>query len=710
MANMKIEDLNELYLQGESVDAEVHAEQKSNLLMIAGEQNTRRGAQYWNRIRSYQKLTTDWKIRLVKNHIQRITKQLVSNIVGYAPSVAPFPNNPKELADQKATELYASVWQHMRHKHKLREKTRQWCEDFVGVGEVFAKIFWDPNAGEFMGYEQLMGEDGQPEFEYDEQLQRMTEKPDMGKPVFTGDIKFERILGFNLLRAPEGKTLEECPWVCYRKMVSTKELKRILAGDQQKKDLVEEDQDETYKVFDTITGKYSDSRNQTMVREFYWRPSPVYPKGYYQITTPKGILFEGELPGGFFPIVGKGWDEIPTTPRARSVIKQLRPFQIEINRCASKIAEHQLTLGDDKLLVQSGSKLSQGATLPGIRSINYTGIQPIILEGRSGDQYIQTMQQNISEMYEVANVVDPFSGGADKQPAGDAYTMLFASMRDKRKFSMYSEKFEEFLVDVCELSLKIARFYYDESRLIPMVGKNEMVNIEEFKNTEEMHFQVKLEPQTDDVETKMGRTLTFNHILQYAGNNMEREDLGKLIRQMPHANVDGMFDDLTIDYDNATSDILSLDRGKYRPANPKDNHEYIIKRLTHRMKEASYEFLPQQVHQMYDAKIQEHEQIMQQQVQDAAAASAGFIPSGGYGVKLDFYVDTGDGKTKRATLPYESVQWLMDTLNKQGSTQEMLDKMPQSSVASMGEAMGQAQGGPAQGPVPQGGLPSLPLG
>ena len=709
MPKKKIEDLNQLYLDAKSVDQEIFAEQRTNLLMIAGEQHTRRGAQFHQHIRSYEKLSSEWKIRLTKNHTQRIVKQIVSNIVGYAPSVAPFPNNPKELADQKATELHAAVWQHIRSTHKLREKTRQWCEDFVGVGEVFAKIFWDPNAGKFMGYEQAIDEGGQPVYQYDEETGRQSAEPDMGKPVFSGDIKYERILGFNLLRAPEGKTLEECPWLCYHKMVQTKELKRIVADDPKKQALVEEDSDETYKVFDTITGSYSSTRNQTMVREFYWRPSPVYPMGYYYITTPKGILFEGELPGGFFPIVGKGWDEIPTTPRARSIIKQLRPYQVEINRCASSVAKAQLTLGDDKLLVQSGSKLSQGGTLPGIRAVNYTGIQPIILPGRSGDQYLQTMQQNIAEMYEVANVVDPFSGGGDKQPAGDAYTMLFASMRDKRKFSMYAEKFEEFLVEVCKSTLEIAKFYYDEQMLIPMVGKNEMVNIAEFKNAEDLHFQIRLEPQTDDPETKMGRTLTFNHILQYTGNNLEREDLGKLIRQMPHANVDGMFDDLTIDYDNATSDILSLDRGKYRAANPKDNHEYIIKRLTHRMKEASYEFLPPQIQQLYDQKMQEHEQMLQQQVQDAQAAKAGFIPSGGYGVRLDFYVDSGNGGTKRATLPYESVQWLMDTLEKQGSTQAMLDKLPQSSQASIGEAMGQAQGGGAQGSAPQGGFPP-PLG
>lgn len=710
MKKRTVEDLNYLYQEGEAVDTELFSEQRSNILLHAGEHYTRRGVRFWNRIRSYQKLTGDWKIRLTKNHIQRICKQLSNNILEYAPSVSCYPNNDKELSDKKAADLNNSVWQDIRRRHNFREKTRQWVEDLVILGECYVKIHFDPNKGDFLGYEQVMGDDGSPSFEYDAEGQ-MTPVPNKDKPVFAGDLQFERILGFNMLRAPEGKSFEDCPWVCYRKMVNTKEMKRILAGQKEKQDMINEDNDDTYMVFDTVTGQYTTAKGQSMLREFYFRPSAVYPNGYYYITTKHGILFEGELPYGIFPIVSQRWDEIQTTPRGRSVIKHLRPYQVEINRCASKIAEHQLTLGDDKLLIQSGSKLSQGGTLPGIRALNYTGIQPIILPGRGGEQYINTMESNIREMYEVANVIDPFSGASEKQPKGDAFTMLFSAMRDKRKFSVYAEKVEDFLVQVCETTLKLARNYYEADRIIPMIGKNEAVNMEEFKNVEDLRFQIRLEPQSDDIETKMGRHLVFNHILQYTGNNLEREDLGKLIRHMPYANVEGMFDDLTIDYDNATSDLLALDRGKPRPAAPNDNHEYIIKRLTHRMKEASYDFLSPMVKQLYEQKIQEHQMMLQQQLQDAQAAQAGFIPSGGYGVKLDFYITDEAGKTKRATLPYESVQWLIEKLQQQGSTQEMMENLPLDSQAAIGQAMGGgAQGGAGQGPGLQGPAPVLPIG
>jgi hypothetical protein len=288
--------------------------------------------------------------------------------------------------------------------------------------------------------------------------------------------------------------------------------------------------------------------------------------------------------------------------------------------------------------------------------------------------------------------------------------MLFASMRDKQKFSIYAEKFEEFLMDICEISLEIVKAYYEPGRIIPIIGKSEMVNIEELKNTVDTKYQIRLEPQTDDMETKMGRQLAFNHVLQYTGQNLSREDLGKLIRHMPYANVEGMFDDLTIDYDNATNDILAMDRGRPRPARSVDNHEYMLKRLTHRQKGADYEFLPPEVQMLYQQKVQGHEQFLKQQAQAAEAAAAGFIPTGGYAVKADLYVTDKEGKTKRATVPYESMQWLIDKLGAQGSTQEMLDNLPPSAVSQMvGSGGMQPQGGAPQGPGAQG-MPANPLG
>lgn len=670
-----LSDLQQLYTDAESVDHDLFAEQRSNVLLIIGDHYAKRGSRFWNRIRDTKELSNEQKIRLTKNHIQKIYKNYVNNILMYAPGVKVCPKNENELSDQKVAELHQSVWDDLKSRKNLRDKTRQWAEDFVGVGECFVKVFFDDNAGKLKGMLQATDEMGQPVFD------------EMGNPVagdeavFIGDMVYERVFGANVLRDPGAKSFAEAQYVITRKMVPVKTLQAMVTDDVDKKK-IQTSSDETFKVFDGAKGAYTESKDQTMLCEYYFRPCPQYPEGYYYFATKELILFEGTLPAGKFPVVGVGWDEVQTSPRGRSIIKQLRPYQAEINRCASKIAETQITLGDDKLLIQSGTKLAPGGTLPGIRGIQYTGMTPGVLAGRSGSQYLEFMTSQIKEMYEAANMEFDM---AERSSQTDVYNQLYQQIRHKKRFMIYGQKFESFLSDICLLSLQLAKHHYTEDHLIPIVGKTEMLNIPEFKSTQELGFQIKLEPQTDDVESMMGKQLTLNHILQYVGPQLKPEDIGKIIRAMPFANSEQAFGDLTLDYDNSVADILAMDRGQYRPAMPTDDHKYIMKRLVNRMKQRDFEFLSPEIQEMYQAKYAEHEKIDAEQLEQIRLAQAGFIPTEGYLVTVDFYVSDPNNpeKTKRARVPYESMKWMLDRLEEQGKSQEQLSTMEQGALASL---------------------------
>lgn len=684
----ELADLQRLYTEAESVDHDLFAEQRSNVLLIVGDHYARRGSRFWNRIRDTKELSNEQKLRLTKNHIQKIYKIYVNNILMYAPGVKVVPKNEKELSDQKIAELHQSVWEDLKARKDLKDKIRQWAEDFVGIGECFVKVFFDDSAGKLKGMLQATDELGQPLFD------------EMGQPVpseeavFVGDIVYERIFGANLLRDPGAKSMAEAQWVIHRKMVPVAKLKAMFPGDEEKQRKILESSDDTFKVFDGGKGAYTESKDQTLLMEHYFRPCPQYPRGYYYISTKEVILFEGELPAGEFPIVGVGWDEVPTSPRGRSIIKQLRPYQAEVNRCASKIAETQVTLGDDKLLIQSGTKLAPGGTLPGIRGIQFTGMTPTVMAGRSGNQYLEFMNSQIKEMYEAANLDYEVQ---EKQAQVDVYTQLYQQIRHKKRFMIYGQKFENFLTQVCLLSLKLAKHHYTEDHMVFIVGKAEQVNIPEFKKTEDLGFQIKLEPMTDDVESMMGKQLTLNHILQYVGPQLKPDDIGKIMRAMPFANAEEAFSDLTIDYDNSVSDILAMDRGEYRPAMPTDNHKYIMQRLVHRMKQRDFDYLPPQIKEAYQAKYQEHEQFEAQQLEQIRLAQAGFIPTEGYLVTVDFYVSdpSNPEKTKRARIPYESVKWLLERLDEQGKTQEELNTMEQGSLASLSNRLSSMSQQPA---------------
>lgn len=690
-----IADLQRMYREGDSADQVVFAEMRSNLLLVAGEHYQKREANFFKRIRDAKELSHEQRLRLTKNHVRKICQTYVNNIMATAPGVGFSPKDEKSPHDQKVAELHHSVWRDAFDRYNLDDLMDDWCDNFVQLGEVAVKIFFDEGLGELKGYSPKMEPDGSPSLDEMGQMQ-----PDKDKPVYTGQFVFEEIYGFNLLRPAAARDLQKAEWLGLRKMVD-KDILLLQFPDAEHKHFIQASTDETYMVFDAVYGGYFRAENQVSVREYYFRPSKKYPKGYFYMTTKEGILAEGELPGGIFPIVVQCFDKIQTTPRGRSPVKQMRPYQAEINRSASKIAEHQVTLGDDKIMVQNGTKVSAGVSLPGVRTVSFTGATPTILEGRSGAQYLDYMNSQIAELYQVMNVAEDTEENVSNL---DPYVHLSRAARQKKKFQRYIKRFEKFLINVVKTHLSLAKIHLTEDALIYAVGSNERVNIAEFKAMPELCYEVKIEAQSDDIESKLGKQICLNHALQYVGQKLGPEDIGKIMRAMPFANFDESFDDMTIDYDNSVNDILALDRGENPPVNQYDNHIYNIKRLTSRMRKADYKFLSPQIQNNYQQKMQAHQQVAAQQTQEKQRAEQGFIPSGGYLVSCQFYVtDPSDPtglKTRQARVPYQAMDWLLKQLEAQGQTQHALEALNPGVQAQMAGLM---NGGGT--PQPTGGMP-----
>ena len=675
------------------------AEMRNNVLLMCGDHYQRKGSKFWNRIRSKQDLSQQQKLRLTKNHIKKITNDYTANILTHAPATMVMPNNEDEIQDQKTAELNNSVLDYYKKELKLRQKTRDKAEDFGVFGEVCSKTFFDPEKGRIKGYEPLVDEEG-----YTLLDEEGNEMPDEEKPVLTGSFSVESFFGFNVLRAPEAQSMDDSPYIILRKMIKDRELKRMVPIAEYER--LKNGADETYMVFHGETGSYERTKNETMVREHYYRPCKDYPNGYFYIATQDYVISQGELPFGIWPLAHKCFDKIPTSPRGRSPIKQMRPYQIEINRAASAIATAQVTLGDDKVIMNNGAKMANGGQVPGVRGISVTGgVGDItILPGRSGEQYVPYMNGQITELYNVMGVTEGDIVGQDGKL--DPYALLYHSIKNKRKFAKYTEAFEEFNREEVEILLALAKEYLEPDDIIPLVGKSEIVNISEFKNTEPNSYKISVESISGDAETMLGKQLAMNHTLQYVGGSLGKEDIGRIVRSMPYMNQEEAFSELTLNYDNVKNDILAIERGEQPPVNNYDDHEYHIKMLVNRQKKPDFKFLDPQIQQTYKQKVQMHEQIDAKQKAELLRSQQGLIPTEGYLVTCDFYATQADGKTKRVKLPYSSVKWLIEELEKQGATMEELEKMNQGARAEMAgmltNNMGQARPVQGKGNPPQG--------
>lgn len=696
MKKHNIEALNQHYRDAESCDDEIFSEMRSNLLLVSGNHYSKKTTSFFTRVRQTQRLNETQKLRLTKNHIHKITRHYIQAIAGKVPGVIPAAQNEMDMQDKKAADLNLAVWSDFRHRYNLKEKFNEYIQNFVELGEMCAFIYWDPNEGDVKGYEPLVDEQGQPAI--DEMGQMV---PDTEKPIFTGAFQFKNIPGFNLLRAPQAKSMKASPYHIVREMVEKEELLGAYGEDESKKRIIGDGDTGEFIVFDTNKKQYRSEESQVLVRYHFFRPCKQYPQGYYYISTERGILEEAEIPFGIYPIIWQGFDTYSTNPRGYSIIKVARPYQAEINRASSQAATHQITVGDDKIIYQGGTKMAPGALLPGVRGITYQGAAPQILPGRDGGQFLPYIESQISEMYSACMLEEINMENESGQI--DPYTLLFRSASSKVKFSRYIEKVEAFMKEFCQVTLELAKHYLPDDAFIQAVGKSEAINIQEFRATVPLSYQIKVEEQSADISDRLGQQLALNHLIQYAGQQMDAKQLALLAKEMPYLKNTQIVKRLTVEYDNAENDMLQMERGQMPFVGPYADNKIYIDAVTHRMKQADFQMLPPNVKQIYDQYLGIHEDQQAQKMQAQQAAKDGFIPTGGslITVQMSLPDPQSSSGAKQVRLPYEAIMYLIKKLEAQGATLDDLERMNDGVVLDMMNRMGQQQ-------APQGQLPPPP--
>jgi len=674
-----LEDLRNLYREAESVDQNPLSEMRSFTLLVSGEHYAKRNHTLINRLRASRNIPETQKIRLVMNHIGKITETYNNFISAAAPGVCFRAKSDKALSNVKSAELHESVWKDAKVRYKLDEEFDDSIENLVTLGEEWCILKWNNDAGALKGYQQVQDETGQM----------------VQQPVFTGEFEWDFPYAFDMLADAKAKDLNKARFFIQRKVAFVDDLK---AQFPEVADKIKEGKDDTFRVFDTVRGDYRDATDKEVtVKEFYFKKCSQYPNGYFYIMTDDVILAEGEIPFGVFPVVFQLFKKLPTYRRGISIVRRLRPFQVEINRAWSKMSEHQITLGDDKVILMNGTQVSEGMQRPGIDFVNATGESPVVIPGRNGSQYLDAALKTIEQMYQIADIDDT----DDNTNLQDAFAILYKAASQKKKFKSSIKRHERYLKDVCTLHAELAKKCLPDDFIIQAVSRAEAINIPEFKNASDLHTQVVAEEQSEDLETKFGRQLQVQQTLQYVGSQLEPEMIGALIESTQTGMPKSVTGDLTLKYNTATNVILALDRGENIQTSQYVDHDYMIKRLENRMTEADFGALPPQVQQLYMQRIQMHEQMKSQNLIDLQRLEQGLIPTGGGLCSMDFYVPdpNSPGKLMRAKAPQQAVGWLFQQLDSQ---KWVLDPMMNNSQGSQAQVANQVTSGQQVAPQNQG--------
>jgi len=677
----KLSKLKQLYDEATNCDKGIFSEQRTNILLKNGEHYKKRASEQFNNMRSRTKSTSSQKIRLVKNHIHKIVNIYENSILETNPSVTAMPYNDAELHDVKSAELNNAVLSWIKDTNSWEEMQEDFVNDFVVEGEMFAKVRFDYNKGKDVAIDELTGE-----------------------VMKAGEFVIERIMPYDLRRDADSMTMRDARFLIETKLMNKSDFVDLAMGiNPESVEAIKKFHNDTkMSVFDSSTGKYKETRGKVEVRIFYWRPSKLNPEGLYTVCTEKMVVGSVPLPLGIFPIICGGFDKLTNSPRSSSIIRVIKPFQIEYNRSNSKMAEHQITLGDDRVYIMNGSKLSGGKLRSGNREYHITGQAPIIQQGRSGAQYLDYAKDTKLDMYDAANID---YATLNKQPTGDSFQMLFAAMKDKKKFVKYVNKYGRFEVQIFKTALKMAKQYLSADNMISIAGKKEAINIEEFKTMEDNGFEFKVESSTGDIESKFGKVLSLTHVLQYAGSSLDPAQIGQVIKSLPYGNDARAFNTITVKSDNAENLLLSLDRGEYIPTLKHDDHEFMLQALYNRIKSSDFVTLPQEVQALYEQKIIEQEDALAMMNQQLQQSQMGAIPAGGFLTTVNAsWFNESTNRVERIKVPAEAIKWLMEKLNAQGALASQVGQLPPQAVANIqgGAAPQEAQLPQAnQGAIPQ---------
>jgi hypothetical protein len=264
-------------------------------------------------------------------------------------------------------------------------------------------------------------------------------------------------------------------------------------------------------------------------------------------------------------------------------------------------------------------------------------------------------------------------------------SLLYRSLKDKKRFSQKSDIFESFLRELAEISIEVAKLYYTDEHLIPAVDKKDFINIQEFKNITNLDYSIEIKANSADIESTLGQSLAINHAVQY-GQNLPPEQLSILIANMPFLKDSLITQEITADYRAVEDVFAALERGEEIPVLPSDNHDYFIKRITNRMKESSYRYLDPFIQNLYQSRLQQHEQIKADQADKVMRAQQGMIPAGGALIPVSLYLDPNNA-SKRVRLPHDAVVWLYKKLDEQGSLQAQMQELNPSAAADIAGMM-----------------------
>lgn len=553
-----------------------------------------------------------YRVRIVINQIRKILRKEISRLTAQKPNAFVVPASTEDqdvFAAQAGEQIWDSLWRRVKLTKTLREAV--FWQAVCGNG--FIKSYWDPN-------------------------KKDVDSSSVQNGDVYGDICIENISPFYIF-VPDllSTDIEDQPYVIQAQVRNLSWVRQHFGIDASDANLEAVDEGMTSVLGVT---KNESKRDQTTILEVWVKPGyiPELPNGgMFIIAANKVVQGFDSWPydHGQYPFA-----KLDATMSGKfytaSIVEDLIPLQQELNRTRSQLIEAKNRMSKPQLMAEKGAVDPKKITTEPGQVIEYNvGMsppQPLPLQGIPS--YVtEEIDRLYSDMADISGQHE-VSNGSTPPGVTAATAISFLQEQDESLIAPNYSSLEEGIEKIASQSLMYVKMYWEESRLVKIVGNEGVFDVLTFKGSD-------LRGNTD-IRIESGSALPTSRaakqafimdlmkmgfvspdegleILEVGGLNRiyERVQVDKRQAQRENIKMRAVTDNDMREFQQAyfaknpdmTTDIdsgLNLEPPLIIPVHTYDNHDIHIQLHNNYRKSQSFENAPEMTKALFEEHVRQH--------------------------------------------------------------------------------------------------------
>lgn len=425
-----------------------------------------------------------------------LTKAAVAATMRQQPviEIAAAKSDQRARARADSTERLAQNFLRTKLDREELHRAVSWAHQ---TGASWLKVCWDLNVGKVVP--SPMGGFSDAELEHEAESQDDGFGNSIAPSVYEGDIRCEFVPTTDGLPDPTARSRAEVQHFFHVKLLPVRKLM-----DQFPTDYFGESTKGKWGVgpysqeqisyatladdldFPSRTGQTRRAEDNTLAElvEFWELPTRRFPQGRFVAYSDKLILAMG--PNPYYParlpfVLIQGDNLVPGSLYADGLLEDVKGLQYSTNRVLSKMREWMDKMLNSHLLVPHGAGIDKNiwGDKPG-QIIGYQrGYKP---EALQAPDIPVSMFTYLDEQVERAKMVTGYSdvGRGDAQPDLSGRAVAFYTENEQSMREPYMASYRTALIEISQQAIYLIRQFYDDGRMIAIVGENGRVELQEF--------------------------------------------------------------------------------------------------------------------------------------------------------------------------------------------------------------------------------------